>query len=159
MDWTEESARANMRRAAGPAAAGRKRGPAVVAPSEGWPQCTEIVRATSLALAPQPPFGPLDPEIRESAAAFVDALADVIRAEFAFADSRDAHVAACRAAEERLRNFEDAVSSHRGLTRGSSMSAGSILRPSAAALSLLTGESPPSPSGTGSVDEGGPRVE
>jgi len=116
-------------------------------------------RATSLALAPQPPFGPLDPEIRESAAAFVDALADVIRAEFAFADSRDAHVAACRAAEERLRNFEDAVSSHRGLTRGSSMSAGSILRPSAAALSLLTGESPPSPSGTGSVDEGGPRVE
>ncbi|WP_016884246.1 MULTISPECIES: FUSC family protein [unclassified Rhodococcus (in: high G+C Gram-positive bacteria)] len=157
--WTDESARANMRRAAGAAAAGRKWKPAVVALSEDWPQCTEIVRATSLALAPQPPFGPLDPEIRESAAAFVDALADVIRAEFAFADSRDAPVAACRTAEERLRNFEDAVSSHSGLTRGSSMSAGSILRPSAAALSLLTGESPASPSGTGSVDGGGPGVE
>lgn len=109
--------------------------------SEGWPQCAEVVRATRLALEPQPPFGPLESEIRVRAAAFVEALADVIRAEFAFHEDREGCLAAARTADARLSDFEEAVACHNGLTRGSTMSAGGILRPCSAALSLLTEES------------------
>ncbi|WP_252189658.1 MULTISPECIES: aromatic acid exporter family protein [unclassified Rhodococcus (in: high G+C Gram-positive bacteria)] len=139
--WTEESARGNLRRSATPAAAGTQWRRSVVTLSEGWPLCTEIVRAAQLAVTPHPPFGPLAPEIRDGAAAFLESLADLIRAEFAFHDDREGCRTAARTAEAQLRGFEDAVACSENPTRGSSMSAGSLLRPCSAALRLLTGES------------------
>ncbi|MFC0453287.1 FUSC family protein [Rhodococcus jostii] len=139
--WTEESARGNLRRSATPVTEGKQWGRTVVALSEGRPQCAEIVCATRLALEPRPPFDPLEPQIRGRAAAFVEALAAMIRAEFAFHNDREGCFAAARAADARPRDFEDAVACDNGPTRGSSMGAGSVLRPCSAALSLLSGES------------------
>lgn len=138
--WTEESARGNLRSAASPALAAKERwGSAVVALSEAWPQCAEILRAAELTIDPHPPFDPLPPPIGTAAAEFVQALAEVIRTSFGVdAEYRD-RAAAVRTARRRLRRFEEVVARHDSQTTGSSMSAGSLLRPCAPALNSLAG--------------------
>jgi hypothetical protein len=126
--WTEESARGNLRRSATPAATGTRWRRAVVTLSESWPLCTELVRAARLAVTPHPPFDPLPPAIRDGAAAFVEALADLVEAEFAFHDDREGWRTAARTAQAQLHGFEDAVAHSENPTRGSWLSAGSLLR-------------------------------